>query len=385
MSAPAGDLRTLLGDTVTRLFTDLVTKEALESAEQGVWPAALWQALEEGGLTLPLVPEARGGAGGTWLDAHVVVRAAGRHAAPVPLAETILASWLLAGAGLDVPLGPLTVAPVQPEDRLRLRRAGEGWRLDGVAHRVPWGAAAAHVVVVAETDGGPMLVLVARGAAQVTSDRNLALEPRDTLTFGDAAVLGAVPLALGVPGGDGAGKAGSGSAARVTGAGEPSAGDASAGHAVALRGALVRSAQMAGALESLLQQSVRYATERRQFGRPIGSFQAIQHALAVLAGHAAAAGIAAERAFATAERGDCAFEVAVAKIRCGEAAGVCASIAHQTHGAIGFTYEHSLHFATRRLWSWRAEFGSEARWAAVLGRQAIARGADALWADLTAR
>ncbi len=367
MSAPAGDLRSLLADTVTRLFADLVTKEALEAAEKGAWPAPLWQALEEGGLTLPLVPEARGGAGGTWLDAHVVVRAAGRHAAPVPLAETIVASWLLGGAGLEVPLGPMTIAPVQRDDRLTLRRAGGGWRLDGLAGRVPWGGAAGHVVAVADADGRPMVALVARGSGQVTPDRNLALEPRDTLTYRDAPVVAAAPLGAG-----------------IASAAGPGAGGSAAG-AVTLYGALVRSAQMAGALESLLQQSVRYATERRQFGRPIGNFQAIQHALAVLAGHAAAAGIAAERAFAAAERGDCAFEVAAAKIRCGEAAGVCASIAHQTHGAIGFTYEHSLHFATRRLWSWRAEFGSESRWAAALGRQAIARGADALWADLTAR
>jgi acyl-CoA dehydrogenase len=69
----------------------------------------------------------------------------------------------------------------------------------------------------------------------------------------------------------------------------------------------------------------------------------------------------------------------------GEAAGVAAGIAHQVHGAIGFTYEHSLHFWTRRLWSWRAEFGSESRWAAELGRAVVGRGADALWSDLTAR
>jgi acyl-CoA dehydrogenase len=55
------------------------------------------------------------------------------------------------------------------------------------------------------------------------------------------------------------------------------------------------------------------------------------------------------------------------------------------HGAIGFTYEHSLHFATRRLWSWRAEFGSESGWAVELGRRVAARGADALWSDITAR
>jgi len=97
------ELRTILGDVVTRLFTDRVTKELLESAEQGQWPDDLWQAVEENGLTLPLVPESKGGAGGTWGDALVVVRAAGRHAVPLPLAETIVGSWFLSEAGLARP------------------------------------------------------------------------------------------------------------------------------------------------------------------------------------------------------------------------------------------------------------------------------------------
>jgi acyl-CoA dehydrogenase len=146
---------------------------------------------------------------------------------------------------------------------------------------------------------------------------------------------------------------------------------------------MVRAAQMAGALESILEQSARYATERKQFGRPIGSFQAVQHNLAILAGHVAAAGIAAENAFRAADRGDASFEIAVAKVRAGEAAGIGAGLAHQAHGAIGFTYEHTLQFSTRRLWSWRAEFGSESRWAMQLGRRVAARGAERLWSDLT--
>ena len=154
---------------------------------------------------------------------------------------------------------------------------------------------------------------------------------------------------------------------------------------VRLYGALVRSAQMAGALESILRQAVQYATERKQFGRPIGAFQAIQQQLAVLAGHVAAAGLAAESAFRAAEGADARFEIAVAKVRTGEAAGVGAGIAHQVHGAIGFTYEHTLHFATRRLWSWRAECGGEAQWSAELARTVAAGGGEGLWPFLTAR
>jgi len=161
----------------------------------------------------------------------------------------------------------------------------------------------------------------------------------------------------------------------------------SRGIAGALRalGAVMRSAQIAGALQRILEISVQYANERVQFGRPIGKFQAIQQQLAVLAEHAAAATMAAEAAFVAMARGDAGFEIAVAKVRCGEAAEAGASIAHAVHGAIGFTYEHVLQFTTRRLWSWRAEFGGDGAWAAELGRAVAARGADALWADLTAR
>ena len=350
------ELRTILSDVVTRLFTDRVSKDLLESAETGAWPDALWQAVEENGLTWPLVPESKGGAGGTWGDAFVVARAAGRHAVPLPIVETIVASWLLSASGLDVPSGPLTLAPVHREERLRLTRAGSGWRLGGVAARVPWGRAAGHVVIVTEAEGRVMVALASRSAAQVKTDQNLAREPRDTLAFDAAPVVAAAPAGRGVP-----------------------------AHAVWLYGALVRSAQIAGGLDYLLRQASQYATERRQFGKPIGSFQVIQQNLAVLAGHTAAAGTAAAHAFRAADRGDAAFEIAVAKVRVGEAAGVGASIAHQVHGAIGFTYEHALQFVTRRLWSWRAEFGGEGEWSAELGRSVAERGADALWPHLTAR
>jgi acyl-CoA dehydrogenase len=345
------EMQTILSDTVTRLFTDRVTQELRESAEKGQWPDALWKAVEEGGLTLPQIPDARGGGGGSWQDAYIVVSAAGRFAVPLPIPETMVAAWLLSECGLDVPTGPLTVAPVHAGERLSLAADGSGWRLGGTATRVPWGRAAGHVVVLADDK----VALVGTGSARVEPDVNLALEPRDTLAWDGAPVLAAAPAAP-LPAG-----------------------------AIRLAGALARAAQMAGGLEYLLGQTVRYVSERKQFGRAIGSFQAIQHNLALLAGHTAAAGIAAASAFRAADRGDAAFEIAAAKIRTGEAAGLGAGIAHQCHGAIGFTYEHSLHFVTRRLWSWRAEFGAESHWAGELGRRVAERGADRLWSDLTAR
>ena len=346
--------RGILADVSTRLLTDLVTPELVAAAEGGEWPTALWRAVEENGLAMPLVPESKGGAGMTWSDAFVLVNAAGRHAAPIPLAETIVGSWLLAKAGIDVPEGSLTIAPGADDEALALAGVGDSCRVSGTARRVPWGASAGHVVVVGEAAGTTMVALVARGAAHAVPEANLAREPRDTLTFDGTAAVAAAPVAL-------------------------------AADAVRVYGALVRAAQMAGALEGLLSLSVKYVTERKQFGRPIGAFQAIQHQLAVLAGHAAAAGLAADHAFRAADRHDPRFDVAAAKTRIGEAAGVGTGIAHQVHGAIGFTYEHSLHFLTRRLWSWRAEFGAEAWWAAQLGREVAAHGAAGLWSWVTTR
>ena len=363
------ELRAMLEDAVTRLFAERVTKERIEAAERGDWQDDLWRAVEDAGLARPLLSEDAGGAGGSWLEAHVVLRASGYHCVPLPLGETVLASWLLARAGIPVPVGPLTVlpAPIAPG------RLAAGCLTAEVAD-VPWGRHAGHAVLVvadpgagaagagaAPAGGSPApgalevgMIARADGVA-IRPAENVAREPRDTLVFDAAPLLARRPAAL-------------------------------PADAVRLFGALVRSAQMAGALATLLDQAVRYAGERVQFGRPIGKFQVIQHLLAELAGAVAAAGIAAEAACrAAAAEGDPRFEIAVAKTLIGGAVDRATGIAHQVHGAIGFTYEHGLHFATRRLWSWRAEFGSDAAWAAALGHAAIARGADTLWPDLTAR
>jgi acyl-CoA dehydrogenase len=142
--------------------------------------------------------------------------------------------------------------------------------------------------------------------------------------------------------------------------------------------------QLAGALTQALALSVQYAQTRVQFGRPIGKFQAIQQNLAIMASQSAAAIAAADMA-TDALAGDLnPFLVGAAKARAGEAASIGAGLAHQAHGAIGFTQEYDLHDVTRRLWSWRDEFGTESEWNLVVGRAALAAGPAGLWPLLTA-
>ena len=152
------------------------------------------------------------------------------------------------------------------------------------------------------------------------------------------------------------------------------------------RGALARATMMSGALEKAMDLAVSYAQERVQFGRPISKFQAVQQNLAVLAGQTAAAVAAANLGIEALGKTDPereTFLIAVAKTRVGEAATLACEIAHQVHGAIGFTKEYALQLSTRRLWSWREEFGSDPEWAARVGAYACANGADGLWEMLT--
>ena len=340
----------IIVDTATRIFQDLCEPATINDAEKGVWPKALWDALEEFGLPLAWVPDDLGGAGATMSDGFAVLRVAGRFAAPVPLAETLMAGWLLARAGIAVPSGPMTVAPVHADGHIALRDDG---KLTGRARRVPFARNAGHIAVLAHRGSEPAVALVAAAGLPISQSTNLAGEPSDDVSFD-----GAYPWRC--------------SRFRSTRTWW------------CTFGAAVRLQQMAGALEKILEQSVQHALDRSQFGRPIAKFQAVQHNLATLAGEVAARvrrPTLPPRLVPGPEIGIA--EVAIAKVRGGEAAGTGSAIAHQVHGAMGFTYEHSLHHATRRLWAWREEFGNEAVWAERLGRMVAAHGADQLWPFIT--
>jgi len=334
----------MLHATVGKLCAEHVDKETIIAAERGEWQSELWRSVEETGLTQPHQWSDDGDA---WRESFVIARASGRFCVPLPLAETILGSWLLARSGIDVPAGPLTV--------IAAANPGE------VATRVPWARHAAHAVVVRAVGDATEIALVSLAGLALEHGHNLALEPRDNVPLARAAVLSSASTQL--PAG-----------------------------IVETYGALLRTGQMAGALDALLDMSVQYASERVQFGKPLAKFQAIQQELAKLAGYVAEAGVAADAAFAAAQRAgawdrgiDPSFEIAAAKVVVGEAAELAPRIAHQVHGAIGFTYEHALHFASRRLWSWRAEYGTASVWAERLGKTAYEAGADGLWPLVTGR
>ena len=342
--------RKKLLETVTNVLGD---------REEDTPPAKTWEALEKADLTLVSVPEESGGSGATLGDAAAVLHLAGRHAVSVPLAETaLLAGWALSECGLSVPKGPLAVAPARPGESLELYREGRVWVLSGRLRCVPWARMATRLVMIGSSVEGRLVALVDPRKGEISSGENLAGEPRDDVVFDGTPAEEIAPVDAGVD-----------------------------EEALLLRGALARSVAMAGALERVLELSVLYAGEREQFGRPIGRFQAIQQQLALLAGEVAAAKAAASGAVEAAayceKIAEAAFEISAAKVRIGEAAGTAVAIAHQVHGAIGFTERHTLRHFTLRLWSWREEFGTESEWASRLGDIVARRGAEALWPIIT--
>ena len=126
--------------------------------------------------------------------------------------------------------------------------------------------------------------------------------------------------------------------------------------------------------------SLDYVLNRKQFGRSISKFQVIQHQLAILAGHVASA----EAAVQTAATSNCdLIAVGAAKAMASSAAGDAAAIAHQVHGALGFTAEHSLHKYTKALWAWREEYGNETYWNMQLGDKLSKAGGRLLWPSIT--
>lgn len=334
----------LIHDAAHRLFAQHVTPELLLRAEAGEWSEALWDAIEEAGFLDTLAdaetpPEERA------TNTGVLLKAAARHLVPVPLGETLVVRALLAGARVRAPAGPLSFAVLDGHTH----QHGDHAHLKGTAARVPYARNAAAVLLGASDGKEGVLVATRRG--RLTQGANIAGEPRDDLVFADTA-------GTTVPGVH--------------------------GWRLKQAGATLRAVAMAGALERVLLQTVDYARTRVQFGKPIAAFQAIQQQLAVLAGHVAAASIAADAAMAAFfDEARRTTDIAVAKTRVGEAAGAGAAIAHQVHGAIGITREHSLHLATRRLWSWRAEFGAESDWAQDLGRNLARGGGAGFWPSIT--
>src|SRR5262245_7222479 len=156
--AIVGESDHIVAKTAARIFADFADPHTINRAKDGAWRSPLWRALSDAGLPLAWVPEQLGGSGASLTDGFAVLGVAGRFAVAVPLAETLLAGWLLARAGLASPDGAMTVAPARPVNRITLGKDGT---LSGRALGVPFASDAPHIAVIAEDAMNASVVLVA--------------------------------------------------------------------------------------------------------------------------------------------------------------------------------------------------------------------------------
>jgi 3-oxocholest-4-en-26-oyl-CoA dehydrogenase beta subunit len=364
----------LIRDTARELLAARATAagaRAMEDDPAG-WSRALWTEMAELGWTGLAVPEAHGGVGAGFLESCLLIEEMGRFQIPGPFVSTLACCGLpIARFGtsaqrerwLGAIAGGAVMAYARAAPRGRWDVAGsdvvatetaDGYLLDGTAAFVSHATEADGLVVVArrapgkgeptgaggaDGSGGPdggLIVFVLEATTQ-----GITHEPVEVIGIDRRCHVGFE---------------------RVTVPGDAVLGDVGAGarvvEAISAYGAAATCAEMVGGADRVLEMTIEYATEREQFGRAIGGFQAVQHHCADMAMDVLGARfIAYEAIWRLGENLDAAVEVATAKAWVSEAYERVCALGHQVHGAIGFTREHELQTYSRHATASALSFG----------------------------
>jgi acyl-CoA dehydrogenase len=314
----------LLADALEELIAGCCTPKRVREIEAdpaGVSAHALWNDLQDSGFADALIPESQGGAGLGLADAALVALACGRHAMPLPMALTLPVRAALAGV-VEVPTGSATIAQL---------------------HAIPdTGAIACSAVPYGLTSDWVLL-------SSASTDWLLPTAGAARQLYGGHGSVAADIRWERMPE----------NAVELTRARGSASWRATAAAFVA--------AQMAGAMDRLLEMTISYANDRSQFGKPIGKLQAIQHQISVMAEQTFAARTAALIGLSGTDIKVDPMRAAIAKSRASVAAVTVTAASHAVHGAIGVTEEFDLQLYTRRLYEWRGQYGGETYWHQVLG------------------
>jgi alkylation response protein AidB-like acyl-CoA dehydrogenase len=328
----------------------------MEEDERG-FTSEMWQKIAQVGWLGLIVPEEHGGTGQNLVDLGILLEEVGHGVMPGPFFNTALVTVGILDAGSDaqkaeflpkIAAGDLiaTAAILEPYSRLdaaginvTAEMSGGNYTLNGTKMFVENAHAADYLLVAARSGGsgedGITLLLVDAKSSGVSIDKlkTIASDNQCEVVFNNVSV----------------------SADNVLG-------EANMGWAtlrlLLQKGAALRCCQMVGALQEVLDMTVEYVKNRVQFGRPIGSFQAIQHYCANMATDVDGSRFITYQAIWRLGEGLASdLEVSAAKAWVSDSAQRVAATAHQCHGAIGFTQEHDLQLFTRRLKAWEVSFG----------------------------
>ena len=354
------EIQELLASSARDFLADRVPLDLARNAASGDsgFDESYWREVAQLGWTGLLVPEDYGGAGLGLPELGVLLEEHGAALAPGPLIETALlgasvidrygnegqkAEMLTAIAGGNSIVTPAVheEAPAWASDRVSATaRVEDGqWVLRGEKCFVPFADSADIFLVGANTGAGKddyTMFIVRR--EDIGDSEIVPMKTASGLPLGHVKLRGVKLPEDAVLGGVGNGR--------------------EAVNYLLHLGAVGRSLQMAGAARRVVDITVDYVSQRRQFGRPVGSFQAVQHHCANMAVAARSILLMARQGAWALSEGPSGNSAALkAKLYANrELPGICA-LAHQCHGAIGFTWEHDLHLFTRHALGWRSEYG----------------------------
>jgi alkylation response protein AidB-like acyl-CoA dehydrogenase len=355
--------RDFLADKCSKKFV-----KQMEESESG-YSVELWREMAELGWMGLVFPGKYGGGDMSLLDLAVLLEEMGRACLPGPFFSQVV----LAG---------LTILDISSEDQKRkylpelvrgekifslaltepgyhdddvsaisveARRQGGNYLISGTKSFVPDAHVADYLLCVARTKARDGVTVFLSGA------RNPGIKYAVLKTIAGDKLCEVVFDRVPVPAADILGSLNKGEAAV---------------QAMVRRAAVGKCCEMVGNIQRVLEMTVDYSKERKQFDRPIGSFQVIQHYCADMATDVDAARFSSYRAAWMLSEGlACAKEVAVAKAWIGQASQRIFALAHQIHGAIGATIEHDLHYHTRRAKAADLAFGDAGFYQEVVARE----------------
>ncbi|NQW20469.1 MAG: acyl-CoA/acyl-ACP dehydrogenase [Chloroflexi bacterium] len=319
---------------------------------------SLWKEVVDLGWPSLTISEEHGGAGLSFGDLAVLLEELGASLAPIPIVESTISSWVLERFGPkslksdllpQIATGDILMTPAIVERnaswdpnsaKVVATRSGSRLVITGEKRFVSFSEQATHALTLVRTDDvEPALVVIPiwqSVSVEHTTLKHASGIPVSSLTFYEAEVPEGNIVAIG----EGAIKA---------------------TKELIAAGGVARSAQLAGLGKAVLDVTVKYTANREQFGRPVGSFQAVQHHLANMAIAAKQVNHLAHSAASSFSRDGYSIKAAAqAKIAASDKIATLCWTAHQCHGAVGFTWEHDLHLYTRRALAWKTDYGDSA-------------------------
>ena len=363
-------IKTSARDFLTDKLPKASVKE-MEESEHGYSPE-LWQEMAGLGWMGLAFPEKYGGADMSFLDLAILLEETGRACLPGPLFSTVVLGGLpILDVGNEaqkqeylprIASGEIifTLALTEPSAKydaaaiaVKAAADGDDYTLDGTKLFVPNADIADYMLVVARTneqaqpEDGISIFIVDTKSLGISTDvlKTMANDRLCEVVFNQAKVPGKNVL------------------------GQLNQGWSEVQRIIE-RAAVAKCCEMIGGMQQVLEMTVDYAKERKQFGRPIGSFQIIQHYCADMLSDVEGARLSAHQAAWMVSEGlPCTEQVAIAKAWAGQASQRVMALAHQVHGAIGVTLDHDLHYYTRRAKAAEATFGDADFYLEIVAQQ----------------